>query len=65
MPGSSCRHSATGIDCPGRRSACQLRCPSFDEKPKFAYSITKLTRQAGGSSLSFWKTSPNELIDCS
>ena len=65
MPGSSWRHSATGTDWPGRRSACQVRWPSFDEKPKLAYSITQLTRQAGGSSLSFWKTSPSEVTDCS
>ena len=41
MPGSSCRHSAIGTVCPGRRSACHVRCPSSDENPKFAYSITQ------------------------
>jgi hypothetical protein len=42
-----------------------VRWPSFEENPKLAYSMTQATRAAGGSSLSFWNTSPNEVTDCS
>ena len=55
----------TCVVCPGMMSARQLRFPLREAKPMFPYSINQAVRLAGGSSLSFWKTSPNELIACS